>query len=117
MTVGRIFILMIISACFWLMILVSCESHQEKSDDAFERVKEDKVKPIGDNKGEQMIREWKNAKSLVKKPIKPNKIIVRTKVRFLEGTISVKHDSIVLENKTDQNQLNLKEKWERLERK
>lgn len=34
---------MIITGCFSAMILVSCESHEQKADDAFERVKEEKM--------------------------------------------------------------------------
>lgn len=37
------FISKIISGCFLLLILVSCESREQKTDDAFERVKEEKM--------------------------------------------------------------------------
>lgn len=35
----------LVTACFSLMILASCESHEQKADDAFERVKEEKMEP------------------------------------------------------------------------
>ncbi len=111
------FISTIISSCFLVMMLVSCESHPQKSDDAFERVKEDKEMPKDDNnKGEEIIHVSKKAKSLNKNNAIQTKVITKSKINLFKNSIPVEKDSVVFENKMDQNRVDIKAKWEKLER-
>jgi len=62
------FISRMVTACFFIMILASCESHEQKVDDAFERVKEEK-KTIKDSTliSKALVEEPKKAEQIVNK--------------------------------------------------
>lgn len=91
------FISMIIAACFSLMILVSCESHKQKPDDAFERVKEVKMMSIDSNAigheiMHKLLEKNKNKGEWAKFMVETEKIIIKNenKIKKIKGTPSLK---------------------------
>lgn len=125
----------IISCCFFLMIFVSCESPEQKTDDAFELVKEEKMMAkdsfIAENEitkvvtkveivmKNQMVDEWKKFKLETEKKILKNE----SKIKEIKGTpdsntklykkvATLEKDNNDLRRQMDEYNEEMKVKWE-----
>ena len=117
------------------MILVSCASHGQKGDDAFERVKEEKMLPKDSNaiskeiieepkkiepiKKNETQDEWTKFKIETEKKIISNenkikaiKIIPNTNAKLLRKVTSLEKDNNDLRRQMDEYKEEVKAKWE-----
>lgn len=131
------FISRIVAVCFSVMILVSCESHEQESDDAFEQVKEEKMisnENVSDSVIKEIIEEPKILKSAMKnenldewtkfkieteKKIRTNenkikeiKGIPNADSKLIRTLISLEKDNNDLRKQMDEYHEEMKVKWE-----
>lgn len=131
------FISRIVAVCFSVMILVSCESHEQESDDAFEQVKEEKM-ISNENNSDSVIKEiieepkilksamknenldeWTKFKIETEKKIHTNenkikeiKGIPNTDSKLIRTLLSLEKDNNDLRKQMDEYQEEIKVKWE-----
>lgn len=125
----------IVSCCFFLMIFVSCESPEQKTDDAFELVKEEKMMAKDSFIAEEeitkvktkveivmkneIVDEWKKFKSETEKRV----LINENKIKELKGTpdsntklyrqvATLEKDNNDLRRQMDEYNEEMKVKWE-----
>ena len=131
------FILRIVTVCFSVMILVSCESHEQNTDNAFEQVKEEKM-ISNENDSDSVIKEiieepkklestiknenpdeWTKFKIETEKKIRANenkikeiKGIPNADSKLLRTIISLEKDNNDLRKQMDEYFEEMKVKWE-----
>lgn len=129
------FISITLTCCLLAMILVSCASHGQKGDDAFERVKEEKMLPKDSNaiskeiieepkkiepvKKNEIQDEWTRFKIETEKKIISNenkikaiKITPNTNAKLLRKVTSLEKDNNDLRRQMDEYKEEVKAKWE-----
>jgi len=131
------FFLRIVTVCFSVMILVSCESHEQNTDNAFEQVKEEKM-ISNENDSDSVIKEiieepkklesamknenpdeWTKFKIETEKKIRANenkikeiKGIPNADSKLLRTIISLEKDNNDLRKQMDEYYEEMKVKWE-----
>ena len=129
------FISKIVTACFSIMIFVSCKSHEQKADGAFEIVKQEKLLSKDSNViSKEIIEEPKKAEPVKKietqdewtkfkmetekkilsneKKIKEIKVIPNADAKLLRKITSLEKDNNDLRRQLDQYSEDVKVKWE-----
>ena len=129
------FISITLTCCLLVMILVSCASHGQKGDAAFERVKEEKMLPKDSNaiskeiivepkkiepiKKNETQDEWTRFKIETEKKIISNenkikaiKITPNTNAKLLRKVTSLEKDNNDLRRQMDEYKEEVKAKWE-----
>lgn len=127
----------IVTVCFSVMILVSCESHEQEKDNAFEQVKEEKMtanenisdsvikeiveepKKLGSAMKNENPDEWTKFKIDTEKKIRTNenkikeiKGIPNADSKLLRTILSLEKDNNDLRKQMDEYHEEMKMKWE-----